>query len=222
MALTLLVPGTLREVWQESANLNGGNSRTIPTNIRVTDITLSRILATLYVTATSGSPQIIATAVNVNGKVVVSVQNNALPGNTAVYVLDITKLQSTQQGTGGAVGVVNVAYGTPVGAAASGFSLPVTDVNIATYPVVVTDVVLEDRYTATGASGISLPAISSVRPGRIIVVKDSGYNASANNITVTPAGTDKINNAAAALVINVSGSAIWLQANSTTFDWEII
>lgn len=220
MALNLVVPGTLRQVWQETANLNGGNSRTIPTDIVVSDATLSRIQAVLYVTATAGLPQIAATASNVNGKVIVSVQNTAAPGNTATYILDIVKLQSTQQGRGGAIGVVNVALASPV--IPVGLTLAPTDVNVAIYPVVATDVVLEVRRTATGPAQINLPAIATVPAGRTIVVKDSGYNAAVNNITVTRVGGDKINNVVGSYTINVSGSCLWFKANAATLDWEIV
>lgn len=222
MALTLLVPGVLREVWQESATLNGGNSRTIPTNIRVSDVILPRILATLYVTPVAGSPQISATVVNMNGLAIVSVQNNAAPGNTATYRLDITRLQSPQQALGGTAGYVHVVMSGSSGLASGGFVLPTTVVDVANYPVATSDVVLQVKRTSSGICTIGLPAIATVPPGRIVIVKDTGYNSSVNNITVARSGGDKINGVAGDYTINVDGSALWFQANSDTNDWEIL
>lgn len=100
--------------------------------------------------------------------------------------------------------------------------LPVTDVNVSSYNVAATDVMLKDRYTTTGASAVNLPALSGTTNGRLLIVVDSGNNAATNNITVVPAGTNKIGGAAASYVINVSGSAISFNANTVTGNWEII
>jgi hypothetical protein len=102
-------------------------------------------------------------------------------------------------------------------------SIKGTDVNAAgPYVVTATDYAIEVRYTATGAISINLPSIATVGNGRIIVVIDSGYNASVNNITLIRNGADKINNVAANYVQTVSGSCIWLKANTTTSNWEIV
>ena len=68
---------------------------------------------------------------------------------------------------------------------------------------------------------VNLPAISTVGDGFVLIIKDSGYNANANNITVARNGTDTINNVAGNYTINVDGTAVVLIANDTTDDWEI-
>lgn len=103
-----------------------------------------------------------------------------------------------------------------------------TDINAAgPYNVLSTDDLLHVRYTATGAITLNLPALTggTVLNGRRIRVKDSGYNAAANNITLAVGNAaDKIENGAAGVsyVITVSGSCIWLVANTTTNNWEIV
>ena len=56
----------------------------------------------------------------------------------------------------------------------------------------------------------------------IIIIIDSGYNCSVNNITLARNGTDKINNVAGNYTQNSNGSAVWLKANATAGNWEII
>jgi hypothetical protein len=173
----------------------------------------------LFINTVVDDPAISATLTNVNGLAVVTVTNSAAAGNTATYTLDITALQSMQQGGGGSVGIVHVTggAGTP-----AGLDLPSTDVNVANYPATLTDVCLDVRYTTTGAAGVTLPAIATVGPGKVYVVIDAGDNATVHNITVAPTGADKINNVAAPYTINVSGSAFWFKANTTTGNWEIV
>jgi len=98
-----------------------------------------------------------------------------------------------------------------------------TDVNAAgPYVVLATDYVVEVRYTATGAISLNLPSIATVGNGHIVIVKDSGYNAAINNITLVRNGADTIENVAGNYVQNVSGSCLWLKANTTTSNWEIV
>jgi hypothetical protein len=103
-----------------------------------------------------------------------------------------------------------------------------TDVNAAgPYVVLATDYFLEVRYTATGAIQITLPALTGGTQlgGRVICIKDSGYNATTNNITVAVGnGADKIENgvAGASYLINLSGVCLWLKTNTITNIWEII
>ena len=98
-----------------------------------------------------------------------------------------------------------------------------TDVNVAgPYTVLATDYVLEVRRTATAAISLNLPSIATVGNGHIVISKDSGYNAAVNNITLVRNGADTIENVAGNYVQNVTGSAIWLKANATTNNWEII
>jgi len=108
---------------------------------------------------------------------------------------------------------------------AGGQAINATYVNSAgPYTVLDTDYALEVHYTATGSISINLPAISGMAAGnpRVLISIDSGYNCAANNITLVRSGSDKINNVAANYVQNVNGSAIWLKANTTTSNWEIL
>jgi len=105
----------------------------------------------------------------------------------------------------------------------AGQQIHATDVNVAgPYVVLATDYALEVRRTATAAISINLPSIATVGGGWILISIDSGYNAAVNNITLVRNGADTINNVAGNYVQNVSGSAIWLKANATTNNWEII
>lgn len=104
-----------------------------------------------------------------------------------------------------------------------GMRFAATDINVAgPYTILATDFFLCVRRTATAAITLNLPSIATVGDGTVYPIVDSGYNAAVNNITVTPNGGDKINNVAGNLVINITGSAIWLKANATTSNWEIV
>jgi len=61
----------------------------------------------------------------------------------------------------------------------------VVPVAAATYSLLTTDCILAVNYTATGAVSITISTTQCVS-GRIIEIKDSGGNANANNITITP------------------------------------
>jgi hypothetical protein len=69
--------------------------------------------------------------------------------------------------------------------------------------------------------GLTLPALSTVPNGKVYVIADSAYNAVAHNITITPTGLDTINTAGS-YVINISGSVVWVKANTITGNWEVI
>jgi len=97
-----------------------------------------------------------------------------------------------------------------------------TDVNSATYSVVESDRHLQVRRTATGACAITLPAITSILDGKEVTIKDSGYNASSNTITVNTTGGDTINNVASPGTMTTDGASWILRANNTTSDWELI
>ncbi len=91
------------------------------------------------------------------------------------------------------------------------------------YTVLETDYFLEVQSNG-GAITINLPALTGGTQlnGRIIIIKDSGYNAAAANITVVRGNAgDKINNVAGSYAINGSGNALALKANTTNNDWEI-
>lgn len=98
-----------------------------------------------------------------------------------------------------------------------------TDINAAgPYTVLETDFFLEVRYTATDVITINLPAIATTGNGRVIPVIDSGYNAAIKNITLARNGADKINNVAGNYTMAVSGQCLWLKANATTSNWELV
>lgn len=98
--------------------------------------------------------------------------------------------------------------------------IKITDVNSATYTVLSSDHYLQVRRTSTGTCTITLPAIGSSNEGQIYYIKDSGYNASANNITINTTGADTIQNAASATITG-DGNALSICANNTSNDWEI-
>ena len=97
-----------------------------------------------------------------------------------------------------------------------------TDINSAgPYTVLGTDYYLCFRYTSTGAITANLPSIATVGDGFTLYSADSGYNAAANNITISPNGADKVNNAAS-YTQSVTGSVVMLRANNTTKNWEVM
>lgn len=80
----------------------------------------------------------------------------------------------------------------------------VTVVNDTSYDVRGDDEVISVDHTATAAVAITLPPASLLQ-GRAIIINDTGDNASANNITITPdSGT--ISNAANYVINTDSGS----------------
>jgi len=102
-------------------------------------------------------------------------------------------------------------------------TLTTTDVNVAgPYTILPTDYLLHVRRTATAPISLNLPSIAVVGDGFVVGAKDSGYNASTNNITWVRNGTDTIENVAGNYAQNVTGSTIWLVANATTNNWEIV
>ena len=219
---TRLISGVLREVWQEAVPLAGGASQAISTGIRVGPQHLPRILATVYVSAAAGAPEITAAVAVVAGFAVVTLNNIAPVGNTATFVLDIMRIHSAQQAREAANGIVHVVYIRVGGTGTIGLQYPFTDVNIANYPVVDADVWLAVRRTSTGTCTIALPAIATTPIGRVLIVTDTGRSAALNNIIMVPVGADTINGAAANYIIDVSASCFWFAANHVTNNWELI
>lgn len=74
--------------------------------------------------------------------------------------------------------------------------------------------------TASSAYAVTLPPLSGVPKGHMVVIaKDGGANA----ITVTPAGSDKINNIAATLALasgGTNGHSVSLVSASST--WLVV
>jgi hypothetical protein len=113
--------------------------------------------------------------------------------------------------------------GAPSPVFGGGVLVKTTDINVAgPYVVTATDYMLCVRYTATDIISIELPSIANAGNGRVIVSIDSGYNAATKNITLVRNGSDKINNVAGNYTQNVTGSAVWLKANTVTSNWEIV
>lgn len=71
--------------------------------------------------------------------------------------------------------------------------------------------------TSSSASTITLPAPVN---GRIITVKDIGYNAQTHNITIAQHGSENIDGVAGSLVMTFNGSFVTLTSNGT--DWFVI
>lgn len=95
---------------------------------------------------------------------------------------------------------------------------PPTIVGVATYDLLPTDSILHVTYTATGAvTSLTLPTAQCVA-GRLITVKDAGYNAGVNSITLDTEGAEKIDNADT-YVINASGDAIDLYSDGS--NWHV-
>lgn len=101
-----------------------------------------------------------------------------------------------------------------------------TDVNAAgPYDVLATDYLLQVRRTTTSTISLNLPALTggTVLNGRVVVVKDSGYNCTTNNITIARGNVaDKIDNLSADVTMNMNGQCVQLVANTTTNNWEIL
>jgi len=67
-----------------------------------------------------------------------------------------------------------------------------TNVNSATYDLLVTDFLIGVSYTATGAvTSLTLPTAQTLE-GRVIIIKDTGGNAGTNSITIDTEGSEKI------------------------------
>lgn len=96
----------------------------------------------------------------------------------------------------------------------------ITQVTDASYTVESTDEYISYQRTDTGTGALDLPAISTLPDGYEITIKDADYNASGNNITVTPNGADTIEDGGS-YVMNSNGQAITIVANGSTFNWEV-
>lgn len=79
--------------------------------------------------------------------------------------------------------------------------------------------ILAVPYTATGTVSIDLSSSSAVS-GRMVIIKDTGNNASSNNITITTEGSETIDGSATATISSDRGSLILVYDG--TSDWMII
>lgn len=80
---------------------------------------------------------------------------------------------------------------------------------------------IRSSYSATGTVAVALPAVSTVASNETHAIADIGYNASVNNITITPNGSDKIDNSASYLM-DTDGEVTTIVANKATSNWEVV
>jgi len=73
---------------------------------------------------------------------------------------------------------------------------------------------------AAGAKTVNLPALSTVKTGTRVVVKDSSGTAAGGTITITPNGTDTIDGAASATITTNYG-VVRLFATGSAGRWEV-
>ena len=74
--------------------------------------------------------------------------------------------------------------------------------------------------TTTIAATITLPAISVVGDGHIVIIKDKTNNSYVNTITVSPSGVDTVDGGSS-FVIQSDGASFVFAANAAG-DWELI
>lgn len=95
----------------------------------------------------------------------------------------------------------------------------VTTVNAATYDLDVDDYMLNVTYTSTGAvTSLTLPTAQTIS-GRRIIIKDGGFNASINNITIDTEGSETIDGDA---TWTINGDGDWVGLISDGTNWQII
>lgn len=76
------------------------------------------------------------------------------------------------------------------------------------------------NVNTSAARAISLPSISAVAAGRFYLVKDGSGSARANNITITPDGSDTIDGAASA-VLNSDRGALMIISDGVS-NWHLV
>jgi len=79
------------------------------------------------------------------------------------------------------------------------------EITTATYSLVEDDIILHVTRTTTGACEITIPT-ALITDGRYFIVKDGGYNATVNNITVKTQGSELINGSSADYVMSTNGT----------------
>ena len=87
------------------------------------------------------------------------------------------------------------------------------------YSVLSTDYILSVD-TTTIAATITLPEISAVEDGHIVIIKDKTNNSYVNTITVSPSGVDTVDGGSS-FVIQSDGASFVFVANAAG-DWELI
>lgn len=94
------------------------------------------------------------------------------------------------------------------------------EVTDSTTTIAADDHYISIQYTDTGTHIATLPAIASGNHGKVYILKDADYNASANNITVAITGSDTVEGQSSG-IMNSDGQAWSLIANNTTKNWEL-
>lgn len=87
-----------------------------------------------------------------------------------------------------------------------------TVVNTASYTVLITDRTIGVTYTTTGACTINLPSAALYPNGYEITVKDEGFNATTNNITIDASTTQTIDGNLTA-IINTDKDSLTIYSN---------
>lgn len=100
-------------------------------------------------------------------------------------------------------------------------SRKITETTSATYYILDTDSYISHQVSKSGTSDIYLPTLSAAIHGKSITIKDAGYQAAVNNITVHANGVSDLVENAASFVINGSGSAFSFRANNNENNWEL-
>ena len=189
-------------------------------------VTTGAITSSLIVTAD-------ITAANVTYAKIQNVAANSIVGNNTGSPASATDLSTAQMKTllgyytsgdspsfaavtiTGA-GALTVNSGTA--ASAFGGSIAYTNRTLSaatlTVDTTTTDYAILVTRTATGVCTITLPAPTS---GRRLYIKDAGFNAATNNITIAQHASEKIENVAGSYTINWNGGAIELESDGT--DW---
>lgn len=154
---------------------------------------------------------------------------------TAGEAVTAGSYQVGRDSTGTNVLVLNAPTGAPIQLAIQGTSklqignkgvtlseslvVGTREVASATATVGGSDFYIGIKYTATGTVAVALPAVAGVADGFMFYIKDEEYNASVNNITITPDGAEKINNAGS-FVMNGDGESITVLMRNGA--WHII
>jgi hypothetical protein len=104
----------------------------------------------------------------------------------------------------------------------NGLLVNVTNVSSTPYTVLATDVHISVD-TSSSSMVVSLPPITSTNNGQRYTIKDGSANASANNIFITPAGTDEVDNGGAGVSFDIiaDSEVVDVIANNVTKNWEI-
>jgi len=124
---------------------------------------------------------------------------------------NILKVKASADGAGGADELQIQSYG--------GRIENVTTVNAATYDLLAGDYILNVTYTVTAAvTSLTLPTAQVVE-GRVVIIKDAGGNASANNITIDTEGAETIDGSA---TLVMSSDYEWVTLYSDGSNWFVI